>query len=80
LFKKLQEGQRLVTVQVVDAATNTPIDKVLVTGENFQRQTDQTGIVQMEMTVGERREFQFTKTGYQTAQQEIRPAAENPLT
>ena len=76
LFKKLKEGQRLVTVRVVDTA-NRPIVQVLVTSDNFQRQTDRAGEVQVEMTLGERRPFDFNKKGYLNVKQEIRPMAGN---
>jgi outer membrane protein OmpA-like peptidoglycan-associated protein/PKD repeat protein len=75
LFKKLREGQRLVTIQVVDAATNQPVDRVLVTGTNFQGQTDKAGAVQVDMTLGERRVFDFTKKGYSNLSGEIGPTA-----
>ncbi|MCB0519767.1 MAG: SUMF1/EgtB/PvdO family nonheme iron enzyme [Saprospiraceae bacterium] len=77
LFKQLGAGQQLVSLLTVDSISGKPIDRVLVTADNYQRQTNPQGQAQVEMTVGERRVFEFNKKGYLTVRREIRPGSGN---
>ncbi|MBI5917351.1 MAG: formylglycine-generating enzyme family protein, partial [Bacteroidetes bacterium] len=66
-----------IVVTVTDRQTGKPLQGVMAVSRNTQGQTDPSGKIYLDIPLGEKRVYDFTKKGYQPAVRELHPTADS---